>query len=486
MIETHLRASQEAQRAGDFDGMLDAARRACDSPEVNLQARFRLLECLVYCGKVNEVRADLAELEKFADSDHRLLAHVAEMYTHCADHHSSLRCFQRAVALWPESAEYHFAVSSALVATGDLDAAETHLDQAISLNPRDFDAYRNRSTLKKQTKDSNHIDELESLHANGIDTPAGQVQICYALAKEYEDIGEDETSFTWLKRGADVRRSVLQYKVEEDEAVVDRLITAFGEELMKSDDTACQEEGPVFVMGLPRSGTTLVDRILSSHSQVDSLGEISNFVFALMHTVGKSAAKLDLIDLSTNIDFSILGQRYVKATRSYGSKGSYLIDKTPLNYLYVGLIRKALPNAKIVHVERDPMDNLYGMYRMLFRAGYPFSYDFDDLGRYYVAYRKLTDHWSSVCGDAVHWMRYEDLVEDQETESRRLIEYCGLDWEPECLEFHRNKSAVMTASSAQVRQPVYREAMGRWRRYEKPLAPLREFLEQNGIEIADA
>jgi tetratricopeptide (TPR) repeat protein len=486
MIETHLRASQEAQRAGDFDGMLDAARRACESPELNLQARFRLLECLIYCGKVDEVRADLAELEELAKSDHRLLAHVAEMYTHCADHHGALRCYQRAVALWPESSEYHFAVSAALIATGDLEAAETHLDQAISLNPRDFDAYRNRATLKKQTKDSNHIDELESLHAAGVETPSGQAQICYALAKEYEDLGEDETSFTWLQRGADARKSVLQYKVEEDEAVVERLIEAFDKELLQREDASCSDAGPLFVMGLPRSGTTLVDRILSSHSQVDSLGEINNFVFALMHTVGQSADKLTLIDLSTKIDFSLLGRRYVDGTRSFGVDGPYLIDKTPLNYLYVGLIRKALPNAKIVHVERNPMDSVYGMYRTLFRAGYPFSYDFDDLGRYYLAYRRLIDHWRDVCGDAVHWLRYEDLVQEQEAESRRLIDYCGLDWEPECLEFHRNRSAVMTASSAQVRRPVYREAMGRWRRYEKQLAPLREFLEENGIAVDDA
>ena len=485
MIETHLRASHEAQRAGDFDGMLSAARRACDSPETNLQARFRLLECLLYCGKVDEVRTNLVELERLAESDHRLLAHVAEMYTHCADHESALRCYQKAVALWPESSEYHFAVSAALIATGDLDAAETHLDQAISLNPRDFDAYRNRATLKKQTKDSNHIEELESLHAAGVGTPSGQAQVCYALAKEYEDLGEDEVSFTWLKRGADARRSVLQYKVEEDEAVLERLIAAFSSDLLRRDDAGCDETGPLFVMGLPRSGTTLVDRILSSHSEVDSLGEINNFVFALMHTVGQSADKLGLIDLSTKIDFAELGRRYVDGTRSYGASGPYLIDKTPLNYLYVGLIRKALPNAKIVHVERNPMDSVYGMYRTLFRAGYPFSYDFDDLGRYYVAYRKLIDHWRAVCGDAVHWLHYERLVEEQEVESRRLVEFCGLAWEPECLEFHRNRSAVMTASSAQVRRPVYREAMGRWRRYEKQLAPLREYLEQHGIEVGD-
>ena len=483
MVETHLRASIDAQRAGDFDAMLESARRACEASSGDLKARFRLLECLLYCGLVDEVRESLGQIERAADSNDRLLAQVAEFHTHCADHAAALRCYKRALRLRPDAPEYHFAVSAALLATGDIDTAEKHLDEAIRLNPADYDAYRNRATLRRQTEDDNHIEELEAVLSAGVPSPNAAAQICYALAKECEDLGQDERAFDYLKRGADARRSVLQYRVDEDLAVMLRLREVFDESLLARDDDACDELGPVFVMGLPRSGTTLVDRILGSHSQVDSLGEINNFAYALMHTIGKSASKLELIDLSASMNFAELGQRYVDSIRRYGNQSPYLIDKTPLNYLYVGLICKALPNARIIHVERNAMDSCYGMYRTLFRAGYPFSYDLEDLGRYYIGYRSLVDHWRDVCGDAVHWLRYEALVDDQEQTSKALIEYCGLDWEDACLEFHKNTSAVMTASSAQVRRPVYRDALQRWRRYEQQLEPLRRLLESNGIAI---
>ena len=480
--ETLLRASVEAQQRGDFDAMLEAADRANALGPSNMRVTFRLLECLLYCGHVDRVRSTLGGLEEGAVSDHELLCRVAEFYTHCADHESAHRCYSRAVELDPRNPEYLFALSAAEIATGDMEAAEAHLEEVIRANPHDYDAYRNRATLRRQTADGNHIDEVRVRLDKGVRTPAGEAQLCYALAKEYEDLGDYETSFQYLKQGADKRRSLMNYKVEGDLAVMDRLRKVFDEELL-SQSVGCDDTGPIFIIGLPRSGTTLVDRILSSHSQVDSLGEINNFAYALMHTIGRAGDKLTLVDYSADIDFSVLGRRYVNAIRSYGRPGPLLIDKTPLNYLYVGLIHLAIPDARIIHIRRNPMDSCYGMYRTLFRAGYPFSYDFDDLGRYYVAYSKLMEHWHDVAGMAFLDVRYEDLVDEQEAVSRSIVEYCELDWESQCLDFHKNTSAVSTASSAQVRRPVYRDALQRWRRYETQLAPLMEFLESQGIDV---
>ena len=316
---------------------------------------------------------------------------------------------------------------------------------------------------------------------NGAKTPAGEAQLCYALAKEYEDIGEDAKAFEFLSRGARKRRSSMNYRVDGDVAAMRRIQSVFSAKLLQGGTAGCDESGPVFIMGLPRSGTTLVDRILSSHSAVDSLGEINNFAYSLMHTVGQSGDKLSLIDLSAGIDFGELGQRYVDSIRRYGKLGPLLIDKTPLNYLYIGLISLALPKARIVHVRRNPMDSCYGMYRTLFRAGYPFSYDLDDLSRYYIAYHDLMSHWRSVVPGKFLEVQYERLVEKQEQVSREIVDYCGLDWEPKCLEFHKNTSAVSTASSAQVRRPVYKDALQRWRRYEKQLQPVADKLREAGI-----
>ncbi len=483
IVDNHLRASQAAQRRGDFDAMLREARHANRADAADSRARFRLLECQLYCGQIDRVIVRLGEFERDADSDHESLCRIAEYYTHCADHESALRCYRRAVGLQPNNPEYLFAMAAAEIASGDLQAAERHLTEVISLDPHDYDAYRNRSTLKKQSRENNHIAEIEALLAQGTKVPAGEAQLCFALAKEYEDLGEDEVAFAYLKRGADKRRSIMNYRVEGDVDVMQRLRAVFDADLMRQEPAACQEPGPIFILGLPRSGTTLVDRILSSHSRVDSLGEINNFAYSLMHTIGQAADKLRLIDLSASIDFAALGQRYCDSLQGFGRAGPLLIDKTPLNYLYIGLIRLALPAARIVHVHRNPMDSCYGMYRTLFRAGYPFSYDLDDLAQYYLAYTRLMEHWRTVTNSGFFEISYEALIEDQETVSRELVAYCGLDWEPACLAFHENPAAVSTASSAQVRQPVYRDALQRWRRYEAHLRPLRDTLRSGGVDV---
>jgi tetratricopeptide (TPR) repeat protein len=480
-VDACLLASQVEQRLGHFDAMLSRAEQASAIDGDNLKATLRLLECLLYCGRVDRVLDELGVLEAKAASDHHLLCKVAEYYAHCADHESALRCYRRANELDPDNPDYLFALASSEIANGDLDVGECLLDRVIALNPHDYDAYRNRATLKKQSADNNHIDQILSVLSSGVRRPAGEAQLCYALAKEYEDLKEDLHAFRWLQRGANKRRSLLSYRVEGDLEVMARLRSVFSHALMGRASGGFAEKGPIFVIGLPRSGTTLVDRILSSHSKVASLGEINNFAYSLMHAIGAAGSKLQLIDLSANIDFAELGERYVRSLRSYRNPSPYLIDKTPLNYLYVGLIHLALPNARIIHIQRNPMDSCYGMYRTLFRAGYPFSYDFDDLARYYIAYVQLMEHWRSVAPNAFLDVGYEDLVNEQEKISRQLIAYCGLDWEPACLDFHNNTAAVATASSAQVRRPVYRDALERWRRYENELQPLIETLREAGI-----
>ncbi len=482
-MDIRLLASSVEQQRGDFDRMLERAGEALALAPAHAGAQFRVLECQLYCGQADRVIATLGELEASAGADHALLARIAEFYTHCTRHADALRCLRRATELQPDNPAYLFSLAAALIATGELESAERTLDLVIALDSHDYDAYRNRSTLRTQAADNNHIDELLGLLQRGVRRPAGEAQLCYALSKEYEDLGDYERAFSYLQRGAEKRRSLMSYRVASDVSAMQTIRQAFDESLLRSEPKGDPRPGPIFVMGLPRSGTTLVDRIIASHSEVSSLGEINDFAYSLMRTAGGSGGKTSLIERSTTLDFRLLGQRYIDSTRAYGAGTPYLIDKTPLNYLYIGLIHLALPNARIVHIRRTPMDSCYGMYRTLFRAGYPFSYDIDDLARYYIAYRELMDHWHSAIPDTFLDIGYEALVTDQESVTRDIIDYCGLTWEPACLEFHRNKSPVATASSAQVRQPLYRDALERWRRYEQQLQPLAERLEAAGIEI---
>lgn len=459
-----LRESIEAQKRGDFDAMLDAAERASELAPSDMRATFRLLESLLFCGHLDRVRRTLAEVEKSAERYDRLHGKIGEFYMHCGDHQSAYRCFRRAVDLVPNNPEYLLALAGAEVAIGSRDDAEEHINEAIRLNPHEYHAYLDRAALRKQSRDENHIEDLLARLTAGARVPAGQVQLCYALAKEYEDLGDHATSFEYLKRGADTERSIINYEVEGDVAVMERLQGVFDEELL-GQSVGCEDTGPIFIVGLPDSGTEFVDQILSAHSAVDSLGEISNLAYAMIHTLGRSGDKLALVDASADMDYSVLGHRYINATRSYGRPGPMLIDKTPLNFLNIGLIHLALPNAKIIHVRRDPMDACYGMYRTLFESGHLFSYDFDDIARYYVAYSQLMDHWGKVVGDAFLDIRYEDLVDDQEATSRKMIDYCGLDWE-DALD-------------------VRREPAVSWRCYEAQLQPLRKYLLGKGVGGVD-
>ncbi|HSM68281.1 MAG TPA: sulfotransferase, partial [Xanthomonadales bacterium] len=310
-----------------------------------------------------------------------------------------------------------------------------------------------------------------------------EVPLCYALAKEYEDLGDHRRSIRYLQQGAARRREQLSYRVGEDVETMRRIRKVFTPEHMQATRRGPDEPGPILVLGLPRSGTTLVDRILASHDQVSSLGEVNNLAFAVIGASGEARDKLDLVERSAQADFEALGATYLKGTRGFGEPGPYLVDKTPLNFLYLGLVWLSLPGAKVVHLRRHPMDACYAMYKTLFRAGYPYSYDLDDLGRYYLAYRKLMNHWRQALPGFIHDVDYETLVAQQESTSRELLDFCGLDWEDGVLEFHRHSGAAATASAAQVRQPIYTSSVGRWRHYERQLQPLAEHLTLNGVCI---
>lgn len=438
------------------------------------------VRALARAGRRAEADRALRDLEPALAGDARALQAAGEIHLANGRYADAVRCYRAAAALAPHAADALYNLAAALVATGDHAEAEALFDRVISLNPSDADAFYNRAILKRWTPENNHVAALIEATERARH-PGAEAALCHALAKELEDLGDHPAAWEWLARGAARRRSLLSYRVEADIETMGQIARAFDAALLADAPAGSGEPGPIFVLGLPRSGTTLVDRILSAHSQVRSLGEISDFALALTQAAGPAPDKAALVERCARLDFAALGGDYLERQRSYGVEAPFLVDKTPANFLYIGLIALSLPNARIVHVRRDPMDNGYALFKTLFRTGCPYSYSLSDIARYMGAYARLMDHWRAALRGRMVEIEYEALVEDQAGESRRLVSAVGLEWEPGCLAFHANPAPAATASAAQVRRPIYRDSLGLWRRYETQLAPLAEGLRAEGM-----
>ena len=478
-------AARRHMQAREWYAALELIARALEDAPCDPRWLISRAQCLLALGRRREACEAAADARRAAPMDAIMLDAIGSLFSQADDQVRALEAFDLAVAIAP--AHPHFLFNRATVKRflGQLAEAEQDYDRVIALRPRDYEAHKNRSELKTQTESANHIPELEQVLARGIEDWRGAVQIRYALAKEYEDLGEYAKSFAHLTAGAKERRLHMRYEVAGDEATADWIIQAFPRDLPQGP--AASQADPIFIVGLPRSGTTLVDRVLGSHSRIHSAGELDYFAQCLVAAVRRDhptpIPRQELVARSAQLDFSALGQAYLECTRQGVATPLRITDKMPLNYLYCGLIHRALPKAKIVHLTRHPMAAGYAMYKTLFKDAYPFSYDLEEIGRYCVTYRRLMDHWQASIPDVIHEVSYEALVTDQLAETAKLLDFCGLDWQEACVDFHRNVAATTTASAVQVRQPMYRTSLSQWRRYEKELQPLARILRAAGIEF---
>jgi len=424
-------------------------------------------------------------------AEKRILASAAlddslgTLFTHLEEPLRALAHHRRAVERAPSCMDFRYNLAMTQRMLGEFDAAEVNLDAVLLARPRDGEAHYARSGLRTQTPRRNHVDELQQILVQ-LDGKRASLAVAFSLAKELEDLGEYARAFDHLHKACDAYRASLRYDVADDIAVLDALRTTHIASILGKLQTNCPSRECIFIVGLPRSGTTLVERIVGSHSQVFAAGETDAFQRTCVAAVGqlkKEVKKLEFVERSLELDFERLAQAFIQATRPRTGHTPQFTDKTPHNYLYAGLIRAALPNARFIALDRHPMDVCYAMYKTLFASSYPFSYDLSDLARYYVAWQKLMQHWQDLIGDAWLTVSYEELVSAQEATSRRILEHCGLSWEHRCLDFHSPTAAVSTASAVQVRKPLYTDAVGRWRHYAKQLESLARDFEINGLSV---
>ena len=480
-------ASEVALRSGRFDQTiryLQRARDACGRDHVGMLIqvglRFTRLGCKGEALSVAEAAC------QYGTRRPALLDALGTLLTHCDEPGRALEFFQRAVTGSPDNPGYRYNLAMAERMVGSVDAAESNLDKVIEVRPDDGDAYLTRSSLRVQTADRNHIAQLEGALQRE-SSRLQSVPVRFALAKELEDLGDDRRSFAHLKEGCDIVRASLRYDVADDIAVLDALRRFHVQEKLVNVADGLASEECIFIIGLPRSGTTLVERIIGSHSEVYAAGELDTFpttvIRAVALSVGRQVGKLDFVERALELNPAELGRDYLAATRPRTGRTRKFTDKLPYNFLYAGLIHRALPRARFVALRRHPMDVCYAMYKTLFAQSYPFTYSLSDIARYYVAWQELMNHWADMLGSALLTVDYQMLVEDQKAMTQRILRHCDLQWEEQCLMPHVSTKAVMTASSVQVRQPVYANSIGKWRRFAEELQPIASYLQRNGIEL---
>ena len=473
--------SNVKSRGGAWQAAILHAERALSLSPSDLGILLQYGQCLVALGRrsealkiANQVATAKPDRADWNDA-------LGTLFAHCEQPARALAFFERAVQSAPQNAFFIYNLATAQRMTGDLIGAEATLDQVIAAQPEDIRAYYTRADLRTQTAEANHIGEMVQLLNKGVKEPQQEIMLCFALAKELEDVGHYDRSFQYLRRGCDLQRRRLIYDVREDVTTIDRIIELHDQSALESDGGFDTEEC-IFVMGLPRSGTTLVERILATHSAVQGAGELQAFPTVAVHAVqeqmGRRVGKLDFVRCALAIEPAALGKAYIAATRPQTGHTPRFVDKMPMNYLYAGLIRRALPRARIIALAREPLDSCYAMYKTLFAAAYPFSYDLADLAQYYAAWHRLMSHWRSTLGESLLIVQYEDLVSDPDTVSRKLLAHCGLGWEEACLGLYEQGKGVTTASAVQVRRPIYSSSVGLWRRYERELAPLAAILHE--------
>ncbi|MBC7984043.1 MAG: sulfotransferase [Candidatus Obscuribacterales bacterium] len=466
---------------------------ALDSRQPEYYAQ--LGRCRIALHQPREAMQAAARALQFNPRGALVLDTIGVVLARVGDHVGALRAFQGAAAHEPTNAAYQYNLGAALQFAGDFVGARAAYEKVLAIEPGHYRAWSSLAQLAKEPFDQQMLRQLNEYSERALAGGVGQVDAAlhyaHALAKHSEDAGEYARAFNYLDRGKRNKRSTLSYSSADDGELFDILANICTPEFLASKDVAVKALGlsnePIFIVGMPRTGTTLVERILSSHPSVFAAGELTNLALVLKRAAAtRSNLVLDAETLRAikEVEWSGIGNDYVESTRPRTGHTPRFIDKMPLNFLYAGFIHRALPNAKIICLRRDPVDTCLSNYRQLFATQFPYynyAYDLLDTGRYYVMFDALVARWRELMPQHFYEVQYESVVNDLEAEARKLMEFCELDWDPACLSFHENVAPVSTASSVQVRQPIYKTSVARWRKYEQETLSLRQYLKSAGI-----
>ncbi len=486
--EAHSNLGNALRDLGQLDGAVASCHRALElKPDLAeahsnlgnaLRDIGRIDDAVVSCRRALELKPDFAEA-------HSNLGNVLRDLGQLDD---AVASYRRALELKPDFAEAHSNLGNALRDLGQLDDAVASYRRALELKPDYIEVRLNLAQAGRVVAGDENFAALVALdNSPPIGTsPLSERKalfLSFALGKCYDDIGNHGKAFSCFLDGCRQKRASFDYDPNQTTQLFTEIMRVFDaatiDRLRGGGDPS---HLPIFVLGMPRSGTTLIEQIIASHPEVHGAGELHDLMAIAQNNIADTSFPDNLRSLD-QAQLVALGTRYVAGLQRRAPDMRRITDKMPENFLIVALIHLMLPNAKIIHVNRNPVDTCLSCFTQLFTFGQQHTYDLAELGLYYADYFRLMQHWRTVLpSDAFLDVRYEDVVADQEAQSRRIVEYCGLEWDEACLDFHKNKRAIQTASVMQVRQPIYRSSVERWKKYESFLAPLLDALGDLALE----
>ncbi len=418
---------------------------------------------------------------------------IGVVFSRAGLHERAVPHYAKATTMAGDVESYWYNYATGLQFVGKMTDAQNAYRRVLELAPKNTKAWSSLIQMVPQTHDDNSLVELETLFGELTD-PDDRLHIGHALAKSYEDLKQPAPAMHWLEKAKAGKRATAGYDQAESEKLFAAAVSTLrGVDTSRTQSASGQlSNAPIFVVGLPRTGTTLIDRILSSHSEVSSAGELTDFALALKlatKTASRYVLDAETLDASLDVDLASVGADYLQRARRTVGDAPHFIDKMPLNVFYAALIHQALPNARIICVRRHPADSVLSNYRQLFATGfsyYNYSFELASAADYYVRFDRLTQALrEGLPADRYTEVRYEDVVADLEHEARRLVAFCDLSWEDKCLAFHQNAAPVATASSSQVRRPLYSSSVGRWKRYREYIQPALDVLESGSVSLDD-
>jgi len=455
-----------------------------------LAARLDYVRVLIDRQKYLRAREEIDALLKLEPGNQYYLSLQASACVGLGEHEPAIGLYRGLLAESPQSADLHVSLGHSLKAVGKQKEGTESYRTAAATRPSFGDAWWSLANLKTYRFSQDEIERMRTEEAAADPRPVDRYHLCFALGKAFEDRSEFAESWQFYERGNALKRAESRYRPEITETNTRRQIEVCTEEFFAARaGFGVPDRDPIFVVGLPRSGSTLIEQILASHSQGEGTQELSDIQRIVLEMRGRHSDLNDprfptgkensypgvLAELAPE-DFRALGERYLADTRAYRTHQPFFIDKMPNNFRHLGLIHLMIPNAKIIDVRREPMACCFSNLKQLFASGQEFTYSIEDIARYYRTYLELMRHWDAVLPGRVLRVSYEHVVEDLDGNVRRILEFCGLEFEPACVEFHKTERSVRTASSEQVRQPIFRDGLLQWRNYEPWLGPLKDSL----------